>query len=72
MSVPSTQVFFPCVPNYMSWDDWNGNFVIYYGQETLPMVPEDRWQEAANEIASLPTFAAYPIPGGQTFANWQD
>jgi hypothetical protein len=72
MSVPSTQVFFPVLPNFMSWSEWSGNFAIYYGREPLPDVPEDRWQEAANEIALLPTFAAYPIPGPETYPTWQD
>ena len=72
MSAPSIQVFFPFIPTIMTWEEWNGNFIIYYGQETLPDVPESEWRDAADQIASLPTFAAYPVPNSSTFANWQD
>lgn len=71
MSAPSFNVFLPSIPEYMSWDDWNGTFVIYYGQEPLPILPETRWQEAADQIAGLSTFAVYPIPGSGGFLTWQ-
>ena len=71
MSAPNFNVFLPSIPEYMSWDDWNGTFVIYYGQEPLPILPEDQWREAADQIAALPTFAVYPIPGSGGFSTWQ-
>lgn len=72
MSVRKTQAFFPCTPNGMSWEDWNGNFIIYYGQEPIAYHTEEEWQIAANQIASLTTFAAYPVPTADGFENWQD
>lgn len=72
MSAPKTQPVFPFLPDYMSWEDWNGNFVIYYGQETLPVESEENWQSAAAQIMSLQTFSVYPVADPQTFDNWQD
>jgi hypothetical protein len=72
MSDPNFQQFFPCVASSMTWEEWNGNFIIYYGQETLPDLPEIQWREAADQIAELPTFSVFPIPGSATFETWQD
>jgi hypothetical protein len=72
MSDPNFNVFLPSIPEYMSWDDWNGTFVIYYGQEPLPILPEDQWREAADQIAALPTFTAYPVPESGRFSTWQE
>jgi hypothetical protein len=66
------QQFFPVTPNEMSWEDWNGNFILYYGQEPVAFHPEAEWQIAAAQIASLPTFSAYPIPMPDDYVNWQD
>jgi hypothetical protein len=72
MSDPNFQQFFPCTPNDMSWEDWNGNFIIYFGQEPIAYHPEDEWQIAAAQIASLPTFAVYPVPMPDRFEKWQE
>ena len=65
------QEFFPCLPEYMSWEDWNGNLIIYYGQETIPYSEELFWQDTAKNIAELPTFAAYPVPDPDRYPDWQ-
>lgn len=65
------QQFFPCVPDYMSWEDWNGNLIIYYSQEPIPYSEELLWQGTAKNIAELPTFAAYPVPDPDGYADWQ-
>lgn len=72
MSVPKFQQFFPFAPNSMTWEEWNGNFIIYYGQETLPNVSEIEWRDAADQIATLPTFATYPVPSSGNFETWQE
>ena len=72
MSDRSTQAVFPFSPEYMSWEDWNGNFIIWYGQEPLPLTSEDNWKDAAAQIMSLQTFSAYPVADPQTFETWQD
>jgi hypothetical protein len=51
MSAPSNfQGFFPCVPDYMTWDDWNGNLAIYYGQKNIKFANEENWREGAYDI----------------------
>lgn len=65
------QQFFPCVPDYMSWEDWNGNLIIYYGQETVPYSEELSWQDTAKTIVELPTFAVFPVPDPGEYADWQ-
>ena len=72
MSVLSVNQSFPFNPEYMSWEDWNGNFIVWYGQEPIAHETEDNWQDAAEQISTLPTFASYPIPGPANYASWQD
>jgi hypothetical protein len=66
------QQYFPFNPDYSTWEDWNGNFIQWYGQETIPHSAEESWQETAKQITSLPTFSAYPLPDPYTFETWQD
>ena len=55
-----------------SWEDWNGNFIIYYGQLNIPYNPEENWKDTASIIASTFTFSAFPVPTPDDFENWQD
>ena len=76
MSAPnrgtSIQLFFPFVPDYMSWEDWNGNLAIYYSQEHIMFQPEVNWKQAAQHVSSLAVFEPYPVPSPEAFENWQD
>ena len=72
MSVRKTEAFFPFSPDYMSWEDWNGNFILYYGQEPIGVSIEDDWKTIASQIAQLQTFSAYPISDPAIYENWQD
>jgi len=69
--VHSIQKFFPISPEYMSWEDWNGNLAIYYGREPIMFTPEENWKAGAQNIAALSTFAAYPVPSPDRFEDWQ-
>jgi hypothetical protein len=64
--------FFPFHPDYSSWEDYNGNLVLYYGQEAIAYNTEDNWQHTAQNIAQTPTFAQFPTPDPMTFNSWQD
>jgi hypothetical protein len=66
------QSFFPFTPDYMNWEDWNGNLVMFYGEEPIPVMPEIGWREVADNVAQLPTFLNYPVPDPQLYENWQD
>jgi hypothetical protein len=66
------QSFFPFTPTFMSWEDWNGNLVMFYGEEPIPALPEEDWKQVANNVAQLATFLNYPVPDPQLYENWQD
>jgi len=64
--------FFPFTPDYMSWEDWNGNLIMFYGEEPIPAMPEVDWKTVATSVAQLATFNNYPVPDPALYANWQD
>ena len=66
------QVFFPVIPNGMSWEDWNGNLIMYFGAEPICHTVEDEWKITAKNIAQLPRFEVYPVPDPDKFDNWED
>lgn len=59
------------IPEYMSWDDWNGNVLHYFSEEPMPVVSEENWQELANALSSYATFNNYAVPNPYTYENWQ-
>jgi hypothetical protein len=68
----TNEQFFPFSPELSSWEDWNGNFIIYYGQLNVPYNLEENWKDTANVIAGSATFSAFPIPMPDKYDNWQD
>jgi hypothetical protein len=66
------QVFFPFLPDYATWDEWNGELAIYYGQRNIEFEPEENWRDGAMNIVQSETFGVYPVPDPYTFATWQD
>ena len=66
------QQFFPFTPNGMSWEDWNGNLIMFYGQEPIGYNTEDQWRETARGVGQLTTFEVYPVPNPDGYENWQD
>ena len=71
MSAPSIQQNFPFGSDYMSWEDWNGNLAIYYGEENIIFSPEDSWQTTAESVAAMTAFAPYAVPDPYKFDNWR-
>lgn len=71
MSGPSIQPFFIFSPDFMSWEDWNGNLIISYGELNIPYTPEEDWQTTAQVIASNTAMEAYPVPNPDNYENWQ-
>jgi len=63
---------FPFLPEGSTWENWNGNLIMYYGEEPIPYVPEEQWRMAAQNVTQLPTFEVYPIPSPDTFSDWRD
>jgi hypothetical protein len=68
----NNQQFFPFSSELSTWEEWNGNFIIYYGQLNIPYHSEENWKDTASVIASTFTFSAFPIPSPETYNKWQD
>jgi hypothetical protein len=60
------------LPNYATWDEWNGQLVHYFGEQTFSVLPETQWKEVAQSVADNPVFDKYSIPDPEAFVNWQD
>jgi hypothetical protein len=71
-NIVAIQQFLPCVPSAMTWDEWLGNFAIYYGQYNIQFSDEENWREAADHLASEAKFGIYPLPPSADFATWQE
>lgn len=67
----SFEQFFPFGSN-MSWEDWNGNLISYYGEEPIAYHEEINWRETARGVSQLTTFEVYPVPNPDVYENWQD
>jgi hypothetical protein len=68
----SIQEFFPFVPQYISWEDWNGNLIHFFSEEPIEYHKEKQWRQTAKSVANLPTFSVYPVPDPDNFQEWQD
>lgn len=71
MSDLSLQRHFPFLPDYMSWEDWNGNLAIYFGQLNIPFTDETDWQTTAKVIAGDTAMSSFPVPHPDGYADWQ-
>jgi hypothetical protein len=60
------------LPDYSSWEDWNGNLLHYFGEQQFPFLPEVQWRDVANAVTVNPVFDKYAIPNPETFETWQD
>jgi len=60
------------LPDYSTWDDWNGQLVHYYGEQQFPVLPEDQWREVAKAVTVNPVFDKFAIADPENFINWQD
>lgn len=66
------QTFFPVGTTNISWENWNGNLILYFGTEPIPYLPEDEWKITAKNVSQLPRFEVYPVPDPDLFETWQD
>ena len=60
------------LPDYSSWEDWNGNLLHYFGEQQFPFLPEDQWREVAYAVNFNPVFDKYAIPNPEAFETWQE
>ena len=60
------------LPDYSTWEDWNGNILHYYGEQNFPFLPEPLWRDVAFAITLNSVFDTYGIPAPDTFEDWRD
>ena len=63
--------FFSYSPNMSTWESWNGNLILTFGQEPIPYNTEANWKNTAASLAQLATFNTYPIPDPNLYPTWQ-
>jgi hypothetical protein len=66
------QGFFPFNPMHSTWEDWNGNLIMFYSEQPIPYNVEDNWKETAKNLVQLPTFLLCPVPDPDLYEDWQD
>jgi len=66
------QQSFPYSPHHTTWEDFNGNLIVYYSQEQVPYNMEENWQETAFALTQNPKLNQYLLPNPDTFGTWQD
>lgn len=60
------------LPDYCSWDDWNGQLVHFFGEQQFAVLPEAQWVEVAQSVTNNPVFDKYSIPDPGGFISWQE
>ena len=66
------QQFFPFLPEYSTWENFNGNLILYYAAEGIPYTSEADWKITAKNITQDAKFSAYIVSDPELFQNWQD
>ena len=64
--------FFPCTPDNRTWEEINGELIIYYGQLNIPVTTEENWRETASMLSSSTAFSSYAIANPDYSPTWQD
>jgi hypothetical protein len=70
-SARNFQQFFPFSSEFSTWEEWNGNFIIWYGQHNVEYQPEENWKLVAEQIMQSSTFSQYPVPDPDSYGTWQ-
>ena len=66
------QNVFPFLPQHTDWQTFNGNLIMYYGNQPIPITSENDWHITAKNLIQTPFFTAYNIPDPDQFQTWQD
>ena len=66
------QTVFPFTAEHTDWQTFNGNLIMYYGQEPLPITSEEDWHITAKNLIGTPSFSSYGLPEPDEFVEWQD
>lgn len=66
------QQHFPFSPEFSTWEEWNGNYILWYGQNNTEYQPEENWRTAADQIMQSSIFSQYPVPDPALYETWQE
>lgn len=66
------QQFFPFLPDHSTWENFNGNLVLYYAEEGIPYMDEINWRVTAKNITQVVKFSGYIVSDPDLFPSWQD
>lgn len=59
------------LPDFSTWEDWNGQLIHYYGEQQFPFLPEEQWRDVARAVSVNPVFDKYAVPSPDDFDEWQ-
>jgi hypothetical protein len=60
------------IPDYATWDEYNSNFIHYFGEQQLPLVVEDDWMQFAYALVRTTAFDKFNTPLPDNYEEWQD
>lgn len=60
------------LPDYSSWEDWNGGMIHYFGDQQFPFLPEEKWRDVASAISLSAVFDTFGVPYPETYEDWRD
>jgi len=66
------QQFFPFLPDHSTWENFNGNLVLYYAAEGIPYTIETEWKTTAKNVTQSARFSGYLVSDPELFSSWQD
>jgi hypothetical protein len=72
--MPTTIINQPIIfsPGDSSWEDWNGSFLQFFGEEPISYNTEENWLDTPYSILSLTTFANYGLQDPSIYNTWQE
>jgi len=60
------------LPDYSTWEDWNGNLLHYFGDQQFPFLSELQWKDVAFTVMLNSVFSEYSIPNPDQFTDWRE
>lgn len=60
------------LPDYATWDEWNGNLVHYFGEQQFAVLPEIQWIDVARSVVVNPVFDKFSPPLPTAYTDWRE
>lgn len=59
------------LPDFSTWEQWNGNLILYFGDQQFPYVTEENWKQVASSMMTNSIFSQFNVPAPDQFDTWQ-